>query len=140
MRFTWIIIILLIAAACTDKKKIPSGVLPTGKMEKVLWDMIVAERFSTQIIMKDSTKKDVTHETFKLYSQVFSLNNITREEFVRSYKFYMTRPDLSKVMFDTILLRANRLKEENYRPKPEQPLDSLRKDSLSGVGKADTVL
>jgi hypothetical protein len=103
----------------------------------VLWDMVVADRFTTQFVLKDSAKKDVTEETFRVYSQVFSINNITRDEFIRSYKFYLTRPDLTKVMFDSIMQRANRLKEESYRPKMDNPLDTGAsrtrvKDSIAG--------
>lgn len=89
--------------------------------------MMLADRFAAQFIMKDSAKIDETEETFKVYAQVFSLNNITREEFVKSYKFYMTRPDLSKVMMDTLLKRADRLKEDLYRPRLANPPDSMPK-------------
>ncbi|MHA4847755.1 DUF4296 domain-containing protein [Flavitalea antarctica] len=116
---------LCLCIACTNKSKVPSGVLPQARMEKVLWDMMLADRFAAQFIMKDSARIDETEETFKVYAQVFSLNNITRDEFIKSYKFYMTRPDLSKVMMDTLLRRADRLKEEMYRPKLANPPDSM---------------
>ena len=132
--FMTILLAVIFITACTDKKSIPSGVLPQPRMEKVLWDMIVADRYATQFIMRDTTKKDITQETFRLYSQVFAINDITREEFVKSYKFYMTRPDLSKVIFDTILQRANRLKEESYKPKLADPLDTSARP-----GKSDTI-
>jgi hypothetical protein len=122
---------------CTNKSKIPSGVLPQARMEKVLWDMMLADRFAAQFLLKDSAKKNVSEETFRVYAQVFSINNISKDEFIKSYKFYMTRPDLSKVLMDTILKRADRLKEENYKPRLANPpdsmpkaADSLRKDSV----------
>ena len=137
MKFTGLILILCLFIACRDKTKTPSGVLPKEKMEKVLWDMMLADRFASQFLTKDSAKKNITEETFKVYAEVFSINNVSRKEFVKSYKFYMTRPDLSKVIMDTILLRANRLKEENYKPRlanpPDsmpKPVDSVRKDTL----------
>ncbi|HTE28325.1 DUF4296 domain-containing protein [Flavitalea sp.] len=137
MKFTGLIMIFCLFIACRDKSKTPSDVLPKDKMEKVLWDMMLADRFAAQFITKDSAKKNITEETFKVYAEVFSMNNISREEFVKSYKFYMTRPDLSKVIMDTILQRANRLKEESYKPRMANPPDSLpkpkdsvRKDSL----------
>ena len=136
MKFTSLILILCLFIACRDKSKIPTGVLSKPKMEKVLWEMMLADRFASQFLTKDTTK-NITEETFKVYAQVFSLNKISREEFVKSYKFYMTRPDLSKDIMDTILQRANRLKEENYKPRMANPpdsmpkvIDSVRKDSL----------
>ena len=127
MKYSFLIILLCLFIACTNRSKVPSDVLPKDKMEKVLWEMMLADRFAYQFIVKDSLKKNVTQETFRVYAQVFSLNNISREDFVKSYKFYMTRPDLSKVMMDTILNRANRLKEESYKPRMANPPDSLPK-------------
>ncbi|RYY13888.1 MAG: DUF4296 domain-containing protein [Chitinophagaceae bacterium] len=127
MKFTSLILVLLLFIACRDKTKVPSDILAKDKMEKVLWDMMLADRFAAQFILRDSTKKDVQEETFRAYSQVFSMHNISRQEFVKSYKFYMTRPDLSKVIMDTILQRSNRLKEENYKPRMATPPDSLPK-------------
>ena len=134
-------IVFCFLLACTDKKKIPSDVLDREKMEKVLWDMMVADRFAAQYVVRDSARLNVTDETFKLYSQVFALNNITREQFVKSYKFYLTRPDLSKVLFDSILVEANRQKEDLYRPKSTPEADSANKanaaaDSLNKLNRS----
>lgn len=133
MKFTSLILILCFLIACRDKSKTPSDVLPKEKMEKVLWDMMLADRFASQFLSRDTANKNITEETFKVYAQVFSIHNISREEFVKSYKFYMTRPDLSKVIMDTILQRSNRLKEENYKPRLANPPDSMPKpvDSVS---------
>ncbi|MGN6418818.1 MAG: DUF4296 domain-containing protein, partial [Pseudobacter sp.] len=86
-------------------------------------------------------------ETLKLYDQVFQVHKITREEFVKSYKFYLSRPDISKVMFDSIASRANRKREEQYNKPPETPvpsdsaamtarkLDSLRRWKVDSIAK-----
>jgi hypothetical protein len=105
--------------SCTDKDKIPAGVLPKDKMEKVLWDMIQAERYR-ETFVRDSAL-DLKKETFKLYAQVFEIHQITKDEFIKSYKFYMSRPDITRVMFDSLATRANRRREELYKP---QPLDT----------------
>jgi hypothetical protein len=105
--------------SCTDKDKIPAGVLPKDKMEKVLWDMVQAERYR-ETFVRDSAL-DLKKETFKLYAQVFEIHQITKDEFIKSYKFYMSRPDISRVLFDSLATRANRRREELYKP---QPLDT----------------
>ncbi|THU31972.1 DUF4296 domain-containing protein [Niastella caeni] len=102
--------------SCTDKDKIPKGVLPKEKMQKVLWDMIQAERFRETFI-KDSSQ-DLKAETFKLYAQVFEIHKVTKDEFVKSYKFYMSRPDIARDMFDSLATQANRRREELYKAKP----------------------
>ena len=103
-------------AGCTDKDKIPAGVLPKEKMQKVLWDVIQAERFRETFI-RDSSK-DLKAETFKLYAQVFAIHKVTKDEFAKSYKFYMGRPDIAREMFDSLATKANRAREEMYKPKP----------------------
>jgi hypothetical protein len=104
-----------VLVSCTDKGKIPAGVLAKDKMEKVLWDMIQAERFRETFI-RDSSK-DLKSETFKLYAQVFKIHKVSKDEFIKSYKFYMSRPDIARDMFDSLATKANRRREELYKPK-----------------------
>ena len=109
--------------SCTDKDKIPKGVLGKEKMQRVLMDMIQAERYRDGFISTDSSK-DLKTETFKLYAQVFEINKITKEEFIKSYKFYMSRPDIAREIFDSLSSQANKLRENFNKP---QPLDTAAK-------------
>lgn len=105
----------LLLAGCGNKAKIPDDVIPRKEMESVLWDMILADRYAAQYIMKDSAKLDTKKETFKVYDQVFQVHKITRDQFIKSYKFYLGRPDISKVMFDSLASRGNRNREESFK-------------------------
>src|SRR5687767_14663218 len=98
--------------SCTDKDKIPAGVMPKDKMEKVLWDMIQAERYR-ETFVRDSSN-DLKVETFKLYAQVFETHQVSKDEFVKSYKFYLSRPDIAREMFDSLATRANRRRDELF--------------------------
>jgi hypothetical protein len=113
-------LLIMLSMACSDKNKIPSDVLSREEMKKIMWDMIQADRFSAQFLERD-TSKNVKTETFKLYEQVFKLHKITREKFVHSYKFYLSRPDINKEMFDSLAAFANRQRVEVYKP-----VDSLK--------------
>jgi len=118
--------------SCTDKNSIPSNVIPRAKMENVLWDMIVADRYAYQVLIKDSLKLNVNQKTQELYSQVLRIHRVKDEEFINSFKFYMSRPDLSRNMFDSLSAKANRLRAEVYKPitKPAERLEvpkALRK-------------
>lgn len=110
-----IIVVLIFCSACTRNDKIPDGIIGKEKMESILWDMIQADRFSTQFLVKDSAKLDVKKETFILYEQVFQINKVTKDEFVKSYKYYLSRPDITRVLFDSLATRANRRKEAVYQ-------------------------
>ena len=103
---------------CTNTTKVPGNVLSMNKMEVILWDMIQAERFNALFQIKDSASKNIALEKFKLYEQVFVIHKTSKDEFIKSYKYYLGRPDLSKVMFDSITAKAERLKAETYRPVP----------------------
>ena len=108
-------LLLVIGISCKDSTKIPSGILPKDKMENLMWDMMLADRYSAQFLVKDSATKDVKLETMKLYEQVFQLHHITREEFVKNYKYYLNRPDISKAMFDSLSARGTRNRDRIYK-------------------------
>ncbi len=115
MRIVLIFFCMLLLAGCTDNERIPSDIFPKEKMEKILWDMILAERFSSQYIVNDSASRNVKLETMKLYEQVFQANNTTRAEFVKSYKYYLNRPDITKSIFDSLAVRGNRNRDSLYK-------------------------
>lgn len=130
-------VIVCFLVCCTDKDKIPAGVLNQDKMEKVLWDMIQAERYR-ETFVRDSSK-DLKAETFTLYAQVFAIHKISKDEFIKSYKFYMSRPDIARGMFDSLATKASRRREEMYKPKS---VDSTKVkptvDSVKGQQPATT--
>ena len=82
-------------------------------MENILWDMIRADRFANQFLVHDSVNRK--RKTFEMYENVFHIHHISREEFLKSYKFYLGRPDIAKVMFDSISVRAERRRSEVYQ-------------------------
>jgi hypothetical protein len=119
--------------SCTDKDRIPKGILGKEKMQQVLWDMIQAERFRETFIL-DSSKNFKT-EQFKLYAQVFEINKVTKDEFIKSYKFYMSRPDIARDMFDSLASQADKRREDFNKPKP---LDTAKAKQPATPATADT--
>jgi hypothetical protein len=119
-----VLCLILFLFACTDNNKVPKDILPQDKMQKLMWDMVRADRFANQFIIPkaDSLKKDSA--VFAFYNQVFQLNGITDQEFLKSYKFYLGRPDLMKIMFDSIAAQAERKKADVYK---KMQADSTRK-------------
>jgi hypothetical protein len=114
----WLAVILF-AFSCTNPGHVPRSVIPRDSMVNILWDILQADQFSTIYLMKDSGKIDIKAETIKLYQQVFQLHHVTKEEFDKSYRFYMAHPDISSVMFDTLAARANRKRYEIYKAPPK---------------------
>ena len=134
----WLIVLLL--AGCTDYSKPPADIIPKGKMEKILWDMVKADRFTAAFIM---TKKDSLDEkkkqAFLFYEKVFNLHGISRKEFLKSYKYYLGRPDITKVLFDSITAQAERRREEMYKRTETDSLLNSNGESLN-MNKRDSVL
>jgi len=115
MRYILVIVCLFISLACSNPEKVPKDIIPKEKMEKVLWDMMLADRYSSQFLVRDSAKINVKEETFKLYDQVFQVHRISKDEFIKSYKYYLNRPDLNKVMFDSLSARGSRARDTLYK-------------------------
>jgi hypothetical protein len=115
--------VLLTATGCVDKKHVPSGILAGEKMESLLWDMVQADQYSALYLAKDSAHIDLKTENLKLYDEVFRLHNVSREEFRKSYQYYLDHPEVAQTLFDSLLARGNRLRSEAYsHPIAPRPL------------------
>jgi hypothetical protein len=116
-------IFLLVATGCSDKKSVPSGILPREKMENVLWDMIQADQYTADLA-KDSSAHiaDLKTERLRLYDQVFRLHDVSRDKFRKSYQYYTDHPELSQELFDSLLVRGNQLRSEQYAHPITKPL------------------
>ncbi len=106
--------VVLAVSSCADKSKVPADVLPHEKMEAVLWDVIQSEQYSAAYLAKDSAHINLKLENLKLYDEVFRLHHVSREEFRKSYQYYMGRADRAQVLFDSLLSKGNRLRTESY--------------------------
>ena len=108
-----------------------------------MWDMVQADRYVSSFIMNQpNDSPDVKKEKATIfYEKVFDLNKISREEFLKSYRFYLGRPDLTKTMFDSIASRADRQRDQLYRQSPKNSMLS-RRDSLlraDSIRRADSI-
>jgi hypothetical protein len=75
---TGIVLFLVVLSGCADNTKVPSGIIQRPKMEKILWEMMQADRFATSYIQgrKDTLGRN-KKETVELYDKVFSYNGMT---------------------------------------------------------------
>lgn len=108
-------IILLIS--CSDKNNIPEGVLSPKKMQAVLTDILVTDVLNSERILKDSALK-LPAENASYFLKIFQLHNTTRNEFNRSYNFYLKRPDLLKVITDSVSSDISR-RNQNLNKGPD---------------------
>jgi hypothetical protein len=74
-------------------------------MQNVLWDMMLADETADYYIQKDSSIHALaTHAEW--YLPVFQIHKISKEDFKRSLRFYESRPDLLKPIFDSLQKKA----------------------------------
>ena len=93
--------LLLLLSACGNKGDLPNGIRSKEKMETVLWDVIRADEMVSLQYASDSTINKFAKST-ELYQQIFRLHGTNQQEFKKSFKYYQTRPELLKPVFDSL--------------------------------------
>ena len=111
----FLLLAVLLFAACGSRDKVPAGIIPTRTMETIVWQLMQSDEYVNTLLAKDSTKKSSTERILR-YQAIFELNKTSMAEFKKSYQFYMAHPDITKLMFDSILARAGRQRIDLYKP------------------------
>lgn len=106
-RFLVCLILGFLALSCT-RSEIPKDVLPQKKMLSVMWDLMLADEMANYYVQKDTTLHNLDAHA-ALYQRLFRIQNITREDFKKSLRFYESRPDLLKPIFDSLQRRAEKI-------------------------------
>ena len=128
MRFFLFIILIILTFGCIQDKKIPKDVLPQNEMRKIMWDLMRADAYVANSIMKDSNRNQ-KEESVILYEKIFYIHSTTKETFKKSLVFYESRPDLFKAISDS--LRSDERKAQEYHDVKKPELDTLRKMKLN---------
>jgi len=122
-----LICISILLAACKQTNRIPAGIIPPKKMQVILWDMMRADLFVGDFVLRQDSGLDKKTESNNLYSQVFAIHQISKEQFGKSFSFYKEHPALFKVIMDSLSL-----------PKTETPTEMIKQlpgsDSLQSTG------
>ena len=118
MRYYPIAFFLFLFQSCLEKNNIPPGVLSKDKMQSVLWDMLRADQFVIDNASRDSLLNK-EKKSIELYEQVFKVHHITKNDFQKSLDFYQGRPDLLKIIIDSITNQQRVIMEKQYQSKPD---------------------
>jgi len=118
MRYFVFISLLLLVFGCVRSDRVPKNIIPQNEMRKIMWDLMRADAYVSDFIMKDSTR-DKNTESGILYEKVFAIHSTTQEAFQKSMTFYESRPDLLKVITDS--LRSDEKKVQNYEDYSKKP-------------------
>ncbi len=121
MRPVLVILVTIFLVCCKGKNDLPDGIMKPEKMQKVFWDYLRADVYTTDFISKDSTKNMIL-ENLKLQEKIFALHKTTREEFYKSYTYYSNHKELMTKMLDSMIVKHQRKMPE---AKPVQTKKSL---------------
>ena len=97
-------------------------------MRKIMWDLMRADAYVTDFLMKDSTRNQKA-ESAILYEKIFDIHSTSQEAFKKSLAFYQSRPDLFKVISDS--LRSDEKNVQQYDEKRPQLDTTFRKMKLN---------
>lgn len=97
---------LLCLIGCAGKGN-NEGLLEKEKMQAVLWDIIQADAFTEQFIKRDSSKNAVT-ENVQLQNKIFAIHQVSKEEFYKSYDYYVSNTEWMSSMLDSMTIQAER--------------------------------
>src|SRR5687768_10640625 len=101
MRCFFLVLTISLLLSCTAEDRRKPVILTAPQMEKVIWDIMQVDQYVNGYISRD-TLKDLNKERLQLYLKVFQLHKITKEDFNASMKHYASKPDLMKVIFDSL--------------------------------------
>ena len=101
-----VFIICFLFNCCSDKEKKDSSILPEKKMTEVMWDLMRADQYVQDFVMKDSTKNK-KEESVKLYEAIFRIHHITADQFKKSQAYYESNPVLFRPIIDSLSKKQN---------------------------------
>jgi hypothetical protein len=104
------LLVVLVIASCLQKDKIPKDVLPPQQMHPVMWDLLRADEYISGFMQVDSAT-DIRKKRFEMYEQVFKMHATSREVFSKSLSFYESRPDLMKIIADSLRGEERKINE-----------------------------
>jgi hypothetical protein len=107
MRLVFGVFICALLFSCGNKYSVPKDVLPVNKMTDVMWDNMLADEMAAATYNNDTANKRFDTSRM-LYSQVAQLHHTTEAQFKKSVRYYQGRPDLLKIILDTLQMRASK--------------------------------
>lgn len=124
MKISIPILTIFFLAGCSQKNKIPKGVLSQKEMTAVMWDMMRADEYFNYISnYSDSVRRN---DRISMYEQIFRLHATSQSVFKKSVSFYQSRPDLFKVISDSLRSTEKKIYEAQNRA-PIPSMDSVNR-------------
>lgn len=128
----WSIIPLLAFWACNEPaERLPTDVLPRDRFQQVMLEAeLIEARMNHELIVAHHSA--IPSERY--YSEMFSAQNTTKEEFQRSFDYWTSRPEEMKAIYESILIELSRRKDEQQgQPALEPSTNAATLDTASAA-------
>jgi hypothetical protein len=122
--------------SCSEKSSVPDNVLSPKKFEAVFKDIVIADALTAERSYKDTAVK-ISNENARYFLKVYELHGVTKNQFMVSYNYYLSRPDLLKVMTDSVSAQLTRKSEKlsTDTSKPNPNGDNIKKAGTGARNK-----
>lgn len=108
-------IFVLLLFSCTEVK-LADNILSQQEMEIILWEQMKADAFTKEFISKDSSK-DLSLENEKLQQKIFAKYKVDKNDFYKTYQYYLKHEYLMKTVLDSIILKQTNLHQKEFEQK-----------------------
>jgi hypothetical protein len=98
----YLLVLLISFVSCTQKDKLPDGILSPSKMQAVFWDYLKADALANEKARTDTTIND-SLLNMQYQSIIFSHHKINKEIFYKSYQYYISNSPLMVQVLDSML-------------------------------------
>ncbi len=122
MRILFYLILPLILSACINKNDVPQNIINPPKIQKVMMDMLLADAVNSELSSRDSSFKISAQNKYR-FEQIFKNYQISKDQFYKSYNYYLSHPDIFKPITDSIAsiserIRTTELRVDTHQAKP----------------------
>jgi hypothetical protein len=131
LRKTAGVVLFSFLLACGQADKTPPGVLPPEKMRDILLDMNYAEVYGRDQGVDTVRIADSVREmnVKRYYVQILQLHNVSKDEFMHSYRFYESHSDRLEDIYKQMQGIMTRRREVM------DSIDRQKNDVRSGIEK-----
>jgi hypothetical protein len=109
------IFVFLLLFSCKEVK-LADNILSQQEMEIILWEQMKADAFTKEFISKDSSK-DLSLENANLQQKIFAKYKVDKNDFYKTYQYYLKHEDLMKNVLDSIILKQTNLHQKEFEQK-----------------------
>jgi hypothetical protein len=106
----------------------PENKLGSDTFQKVLWDFIRADVYTTDVLAKKDSTLNRNLANAALQKKIFATHKVSKDDFFETFEYYKAHPVTMSVVLDSLMSRETR-NQEAYM-KRQMKLDSIRNAKL----------